>query len=241
MKKTRIGLLPFYLKMYDEVKPEIRDRLQNFVKIIKNELKIRQLDVLDSPICMTKDQFEIAINYFEGEKVLAIITLHLAYSASLESVDILSKTRMPIIILNTTETYSFNQEQSPKEIMYNHGIHGVQDLCNMLLKKGKSFIIETGHWKESDVLDRVIKRVRAVSIANSFSKSRVGNIGGRFDGMGDISIPSKTLMKTLGIETIEASNKDITRLIPSLDDDRVMKEIKSDLKKYKTNKINEKD
>ena len=241
MEKIKIGLLPLYLKMYDEVRPEIRKRLQNFIEIINCEFKKRQLDVLTSPVCMSKNQFENAISSFEDEQVVAIVTLHLAYSPSLESVDILSKTKIPIIILNTTETYSFNQKQNPEEIMYNHGIHGVQDLCNMLLKKGKSFIIETGHWKESNVLDRIVKRTKAAFLADNFFNSRVGSISGRFEGMGDINIPSKTLMKTLGIETIEASNKDITRLIPSLNDNRVKDEIKSDLKNYKTNKIKEKD
>ena len=47
-----------------------------------------------------------------------------------------------------------------------HGIHGVQDMCNLLVRNKKQFFIEAGHYKESDVIERVINRVKGIKIAN---------------------------------------------------------------------------
>lgn len=77
------------------------------------------------------------------------------YSPSLQSIDALCRLHVPIIVLDTTETVSFDSMTDPVEIMYNHGIHGVQDMCNLLLRRGKKFFIEAGHFEQSDVIARV--------------------------------------------------------------------------------------
>lgn len=56
----------------------------------------------------------------------------------------LADTRLPIIVCDTTPSYSYGPEQHPDELMYNHGIHGVQDMFNLLVRNGKPFTIEVG-------------------------------------------------------------------------------------------------
>jgi L-arabinose isomerase len=120
--------------------------------------------------------------------------------------------------------------------MYNHGIHGVQDMCNLLLRNSKDFFIEAGHWKESDIMDRVIGKIKAVAMARSMSNIRVGTIGGAFKGMGDFFVLPELLKETIGIETIEASVEDITRLLPLQGDVEVEKELRLDRKNFKIDK-----
>ena len=228
MIKSKVGLLPLYLELYDIVMPEMRSRLKSFTEIIAGELKKRGIIVFTAPICRINKEFSRAIKSFEKENVHSIVTLHLAYSPSLESAEELSKTEIPIIVLDTTQAYDFGPTQDPSEIMYNHGIHGVQDMCNVLLRMGKNFIIEAGHWDKSDVLDRVVKKIRATSIISSLRESRVGAIGGFFKGMGDFYVYPETLKNTIGIETINTSTKDIIDLLPSPDDEEVKEEIKFD-------------
>ena len=72
-------------------------------------------------------------------------------------------------------------------IMYNHGIHGVQDMCNMLIRRGKDFIIEAGHIEISSVLDRIARHIKGAKMANQMRNARVGRIGEAFVGMGDFA------------------------------------------------------
>jgi L-arabinose isomerase len=148
MVKLKIGLLLLYLELYDELVPGLRPRIEKFAGIIEEKLKKRKVEVLSAPICRVDDEFKKNVKLFENQKVDAIVTLHLAYSPSLESIDALSKTKIPIIILDTTSEYDFGDNIGPEEIMYNHGIHGVQDMCSMLLRKKKDFFIEAGHYKK---------------------------------------------------------------------------------------------
>ncbi|NLC45167.1 MAG: hypothetical protein GX783_12915, partial [Clostridiales bacterium] len=177
MRKLKIGLLPLFLKLYVDTNPKMLERSEDFYKQIVKEFYRKGIDVVEHPISCVEEEFERAVNSFTSENVDAIVTLHLAYSPSLESAGPLSKSDLPIIILNTTETYDFGQSQDKKEISYNHGIHGVQDMCNLLIRNKKEFIIEAGHWKNSDVIDRVISAVKAARIARSMKNAKIGQLG----------------------------------------------------------------
>ena len=192
MDKIKVGLLPMYLEFYDKKVPDSRSRMERSLSDIKKRLEGKGLIIKDSKICRTKNEFEKAVKYFKTEDVIAIITLHLAYSPSLESAEALSGTDIPVIVLNTTPAFSFGSDQNTEEIMYNHGIHGVQDFCSILYKNKKKFFIETGHYNRSDVLDRVVEKVRSASLAHSMRSQKVGRIGGSFEGMGDFFIPARS-------------------------------------------------
>ncbi len=240
MNKIKTGLLPLYLEFYDRKLPDSRNRMEEFLFDIKKSLEEKGLIIKDSKISRTKDEFEKAIKYFETEEVAAIISLHLAYSPSLESVEALSDINIPIIILNTTPAVSFCPDQSEEEIMYNHGIHGVQDLCSELYKKGKKFFIETGHYDKSDVLDRVVEKVRSAGLVHSMRSQKVGRIGGSFKGMGDFFIPAGDLKKDVGTEVIEANFKQISDLLPEESSQEVKNEILEDHKIFKVDNLDKK-
>jgi len=160
------------------------------------------------------------------------VTLHLAYSPSLESADALAATGLPLIVLDTTPTYDFGMAQHPDEIMYNHGIHGVQDMCNLLLRNGKRFQIEAGHWAESDVLNRVVDGVKAARLARLPRGSRVGVIGRPFPGMGDFQVPTGELCSSIGIETVAWDLLDVHAAADPIPDEWIEREIAEDAQRF---------
>ena len=85
MTKASVGLLPLYIELYDNSWPEMRTRVDGFYQQIASALTDRGLEVDTVPVCRLKPEFESAIRQFEGKQVDAIVTLHLAYSPSLES------------------------------------------------------------------------------------------------------------------------------------------------------------
>lgn len=239
MNKLKIGLLPLYVKLYDDVSPEMRPRIEAFLETIKAEFLKRDIELITASICRLENEFSAAISDFEKNDVDCIVTLHQAYSPSLESVKSLSGTKLPIVILDTTETYDFTFNDDDTVITYNHGIHGVQDMCNLLLRNKKKFFIEAGHWQNSDVIDRVLKRVEGIKIAKSIKTARVGKIGESFQGMGDFAIPNDILKKTIGVEVIDYDFKKSEDYLLAVTSKQIEDEIAKDKKDYVVENIDE--
>ncbi len=230
--KIKIGFLPLYVKLYDDGAPNMRLRIDAFAKeIIELFEKKDGVEIVASDICRLENEFKDAIEFFEKEKVDSIVTLHLAYSPSLESEKALRDTKLPIVILDTTPNFAFTDDEDTVSISYNHGIHGVQDMCNLLVRNNKQFFIEVGHYLESDVLDRVINRVKGIKMANEFTNSRVGTIGGEFDGMGDFRL-HENLYGEIGIESMALSPDEAKKYFDSVSDDEIDTLIAEDKEKY---------
>ncbi|HHW30998.1 MAG TPA: hypothetical protein GXX20_04880 [Clostridiaceae bacterium] len=238
MRKVKVGLLPLYIKLYDDANPSMRIRIDAFRDAIIDELTKRGLEVVAAPVCRIEPEFEEAVSNFEKNDVDAIVTLHLAYSPSLESSDILAKTKLPIIVLDTTPTFNFSPSQQTEEISYNHGIHGVQDMCNLLIRNNKPFFIEAGHWEKSDVLDRVVKCAKAAVIAKNMKKARVGKIGGDFKGMGDFTVPVDILKSTIGMEVVFFNPEKDSVYFNNISDEEIEKEMQEDLVRFDAGNIN---
>lgn len=228
MTKSKIGLLPLYLELYDKALPQARERMESFYSTIVSQLEKRNIDVVTSQVCRLEPEFAAAVKSFEDAECNAIVTLHLAYSPSLESASVLAATKLPLIVLDTTPGYSFTPAQDPIEIMFNHGIHGAQDMCNLLIRNGKSFQIEAGHWEKSDVLDRVAGWCKGALIASKMRSARVGRIGSAFAGMGDFALPAEELRESIGVETIVSDAKGLQSLVPDANSQEVRAEIQAE-------------
>lgn len=212
----KVGLLPLYIEIYDIYVESIRPRLDAFYETVANEFEKRGIAVIKSPFCRHKKEFEEATRTFERENVDAIVTLHMAYSPSLESIDALCDTNLPIIVLDTTETLEFTSTQDPSEISYCHGIHGVMDICSMFKRRGKPFAIATGHYLFSDCIDRAISYTKAACAANSLYGTRVGIVGDTFRGMGDFDVDYEELRETFGIEAFNVEDEDLKKFYDSI-------------------------
>ena len=226
----KIGLMPLYLELYDEVlEGDKSSAIKSFAELIGTEYENRNIEVVLVDACCTVADSRSAVEKFESAEVDAVVTLHLAYSPSMESVDALAGTELPLVLLDTTPDYNFGVEQDSDQILFNHGIHGVQDLCNMLIRRGKKFSLEVGHWKESDILDRTISVIKGCHAAKELKKARVGIIGEPFKGMGDFAVPFDVLEHKIGIKTISANSNDIAKLMPTSNSQEVETETEKDL------------
>ena len=154
MKKIKIGFMPLYIKLYDDIGLSVRSRLDDFYEKLSQEFENAGFEVVRNSFCRIKPEFEECVAKFESEKCDCIVTWHAAYSPSLESIDALAGTDLPIVVLDTTETYDFYHSNDPDAINLNHGIHGVMDMTNMLLRRGKAYAIAAGHYPQSDVIEK---------------------------------------------------------------------------------------
>ena len=229
----RIGLLPLYIDIYDIRSRKARLRLEPFYEKIASRFEACGVEVVRTEdFCCLKPQFDAAMARFEAEGADAIVTLHMAYSPSLEAIEALTKTELPVIILDTTETLTFSNEQEPAEIMYNHGIHGVMDLCSMLKRFGKPYAIAAGHFEASDVIDEAIGYVRSAVAARALTHQKVGLFGGVFPGMGDFTVEPKELQERFGIRIEEFPAESVTEAAKAVTDVETDAEYKLDRERF---------
>jgi len=228
----KIGLLPLYVKLYDDKLPELRVRMNAFYEDLAKQFEKRNIEVVRSEFCRLAEEFENTVKHYETEAVDAIVTIHIAYSPSLESIDALCHTELPIIVLDTTETLHFTNMQNPDEIMYCHGVHGVMDMCSMLTRRGKDYAIAAGHYQTSNCIDRVCGYVKAASAAKALKNARVGLVGGIFDGMGDFQVPYSELNTRFGIQVLEQSADDMKRYVMSVTENDIVTEKECNAEKY---------
>ena len=199
-RNPKIGLLPLYLKLYDDRMPERRPEFDPFLAKVEEEFVAGGVDVVRAEVCRLENEFQQAVDTFESEDVDPIVSLHLAYSPSLESAGALRRTDLPLLMLDTTMDHSFGIDVSPSRIMYNHGIHGVQDLANVLRRRGRAHEIVAGHVTESDVMPRAVSIARAALAARCLGNAKALRIGESFKGMGDFGVPETRMLEKLGIQ-----------------------------------------
>ncbi len=226
----KVGFLPLYIELYDKVVPHQRTRHEAYCDALSKKMEDRGVQVVRTEICRIKPEFEKAVEKFEQEDVDAIVTVHLAYSPSGEYFEVLSKTKLPIIVFDTTVTNDMSDRQSPDEVAYCHGIHGVMDMCCMLKRNGKSFAICAGHSDDEKVLNKLIGYIKAASSAKAFIGSSVGMVGTKFSGMEDFTVPEEVLSSRFGIKVIHSEKEDMLKIASQITDAEIEAEIENELK-----------
>lgn len=223
-----IGLLPLYLTLYDEAVPTLCGELEPFLADVVRSFRERGVRVVEGPICRVAEQVTAVVSNFEQEAVDCIVTLHLTYSPSLEAIDTLTETPLPILMLDTTPDKAFGPDVAPLRLLYNHGIHGLQDLASMLRRRGKEYAVVAGHLGDTKTLDRACAVVRGAHATFLLASSRVLRIGPTFPGMGDFHVEPSILAEVLGIQVDEIQPEDLLDAIEAVNEERILAELHDD-------------
>ena len=214
MSAIKVGYLPLYIKLYDDSDPTTREPLVNYMHTLIDMLASQDIEVVEAPVCRVKYEFEAAVDMFLKENVMAVVTQHLAYSPSLESIDALERAGVPIIVLDTTPDYALLDMAGYRSgITPNHGIHGVQDMCNLLRRRGVEYYLCAGHAMHSDVIAEVAKLCRAAAAARAYKTARVGSVGGSFTGMGDFLVTDEDYKAQIGAEVLYMDKDVVTKYL----------------------------
>lgn len=226
----KVGFLPLYIELYDRVVPDQRTRHTAFCDDLTKKMESYGIEVVRAQICRVKPEFEAAVNEFEKQDVDAIVTVHLAYSPSGESYEVLSKTKLPIIVLDTTVTNDFSDKQDADERSYCHGIHGVMDMCCMLRRHNKPFAICAGWSGDEKLFKKLVGYVKAAASAKAFLGQKVGRIGTRFSGMEDFEVPENVLTSRFGIEVVSAVPEEMKKIASQITDEAIATEMEAEKK-----------
>lgn len=230
-RKPRVGLLPLYLALYDEVLPQARAQFAPLLEAVRRSLRDEGCDVAEAPISCVAAEIGAAVERFEREDADLIVTLHLAYSPSLEAADALARSHLPVLMFDTTLDEEFSPRTDPARLMYNHGVHGVQDLASVLIRRGRRPWIAAGHYRDAALLRRTGDFARAALAARLFRSTRALRIGPSFAGMGDFQV-SEALLAALGIKVDTMTAQGLAPLARAVADAQINAEVAADRQRF---------
>lgn len=228
IERPRIGLLPLYLALYDTALPGLLAELDPFLKGVVAAFRAQGVDVAEAPVCRVKGDVASAVMEFARQEVDLIVTLHLAYSPSLEAVGPLVESRLPILMLDSTPDRAFGLDTDPLRLLYNHGIHGLQDLASVLRRRGKDYWVVAGHLDNPAVMARACAIARGARAATRLRTSRTLRIGPSFEGMGDFRVADLELFGTLRVDVNEIAPAALLDDVRSIADEAVAAEMADD-------------
>lgn len=227
-----LGLLPLYLAFYDETLPELRAEMAAFLAQVEDTLINVGLQLSTAQIYCTSDEIAVAVQQFERASVDLLVTVHLTYAPSLETVDALASTALPLLLLDTTPDAAFGQDVDPQRLLYNHGIHGVQDLATMLRRKKKTYQVVAGHLSDPRVLSRTRAIAQAAVAVHAFNGAHVLRIGPPFAGMGDFQVEPAVLQAQFGITVDAITPLALIPMVEAVTETQLIDELALDAERY---------
>jgi len=195
----RLGILPLYLAMYDDVDPQYREEVEGFARQVAKRLTSSGIEVVLGPAARVRDEVKATLAELTSHNVDAVATLHLAYAPSLEAADALEALELPLILLDTTPSPTFGTDATMDDMLHNHGIHGVQDLASVLRRRGRPFSLAVGHISDDSFVEEVLQFAQAARAVQALHSMHVVVVGDEFTGMGDFAVTPQVMKEVLGI------------------------------------------
>lgn len=196
--RPKVGLLALTLDLYETLAPALRPDRERWVRSQLLPLLAARADVLFDRAVFRAEDIVTTLAHFETEQADAVVVLLLSYSPSQTALPALQRTRLPLLLWNTQELFAVDQSYALPDLFANHGVHGTQDLANVLLRSGVKLRYVTSHPRDPDALDELADFFTAAAAVRRLRSARVGMLGYPFPGMGDFAIDTTHLAATLG-------------------------------------------
>lgn len=216
-----VGLLALTLELYERLAPGVRAEREAWLRAALLPALERIAQVRFGRAVFRREDIEDAVRQFEAEGADALVVVCLTYAPSLEALPALTRTRLPILVWNVQELYGVDETYDDAKLLANHGVHGTQDLANVLLRSGVPFEYVTSHAADAAALDGLADFFRAAAARADLGRARLGLLGYPFPGMGDFAVDTRHLSATLGCAWVALAVEEFNRRAASADPARV--------------------
>ncbi|MBN1393874.1 MAG: hypothetical protein JW959_02500 [Pirellulales bacterium] len=196
--KPRVGVLAVTLELYERLAPSLRREREAWFRIRAVPALESIAEVRFSNAVYRREDLEALAAEHETAGCDALLVVCLTYAPSQMLLPALRRTRLPIFLWNTQELFAVDDAFDGDRIIHNHGVHGTQDLANVLLRSGVPFHYATSHLSDRDALRDLDGFLSAAAAVSSLRRCRLGLLGYPFPGMGDFAIDTTHLAATLG-------------------------------------------
>jgi L-arabinose isomerase len=228
--RPRIGILALTLEFYERLDPTLRPKREQWLRTNVVPALSAIAEVRFSKAVFRREEVEAVVDGFGAEGCDAIVVICLTYSPSQISLPALKRTRLPIIIWNVQELHAVDESYDDALLVHNHGVHGTQDLANVLLRGNVPFHYTTSHLADNDGLDELKRFFSAASAVAGLRRCRLGLMGYPFPNMGDFAVDTTHLSATLGCSCESLSIEEYNHLAAAAPDSSV-KELVAEYRK----------
>lgn len=230
VKKAKVGLLGLMFDLYDRY-PDLKVMMAGFAEeLVETLLPFAEVDF--PGVCNSREQVDRAVDEFEASGKELIVVVLLTYAPSHIALRALLRTRLPVLIWNTQQMYAITAETQSSETTKNHGMHGVQDLANVLLRAGREFQIVTGHYQDEGTLAQVKAWCDAARVARAMGQVRIGLIGYPMEGMGDFGLDETAFLSQLGVEVRHIAPKVLAERAKAAPADEIARQMAADRESF---------
>ncbi len=214
MKKHTIGILAAYADLYNRLCPGIGGQLQQIMDTMMAECTIEGINFVVSEAVSTPQQIDRKCRNLAEKKVDLLVVALAPYCPSGALAPSLVSLDMPVVLWPAQTMYRLVPEKYDSDtIIYNHGVHAVQDLANVLRKRKRHFGILHGHCEQESFKAELIRWAQAGAAVCAMQNANPVQIGGHFEDMLDLQIGADKFIKKLNIRHTELSLKDFHQLM----------------------------
>ena len=206
--KPKVGVLALTLELYETLAPRLREGRERWLRECVLPALARHVDVLFDRAVFRREDIDAAVASLEAAGADALLVILLTYSPSQLALPALRRTRLPILLWNTQELVAVDAAFDTAAMIDNHGVHGTQDLANVLLRGGVPFEYVTSHLSDAGGLDALVDFAWAAAATRRLRTARLGLLGYPFPGMGDFAVDTTYLASTLGCDWVELTVED---------------------------------
>ena len=233
-KRAKVGLLGLMFDLYD-LYPELKPAMAGFARELAATLS--PFAYVDFPgVCNTRQQVDEAVAGFEAGGADLIMVVLLTYAPSHIALPALLHTSLPVLIFNTQQLYAITSQTLSGETTKNHGMHGVQDLANVLLRAGREFHLVTGHYQDARALAEVKGWCDAARVARFMRGVRIGLVGYPMEGMGDFGIDETAFLSQVGVEVRRIAARALAEQAAAAPQDEIARQMAKDRENFKFQK-----
>jgi L-arabinose isomerase len=229
-RKARVGLLGLMFDLYDAW-PELKPTMAKFgEELVKALAPFAEADF--PGVCNKREQVEEAVTRWEAEGRDLIMVVLLTYAPSHVALPALIGARLPLLIFNTQQLHAVDKNTLGIDTTKNHGMHGVQDLANVLLRAGRPFQIVTGHYEDARTLGEVKAWCEAARVARDMRGLRIGLVGYAMEGMGDFGLDETAFLSQAGVEVRRIGMTDLARRARQAPEGMISEEVAADRARF---------
>ena len=226
--KLHVGLLPVMAVLYDTLFRDIRPKSQAFIEKISHEMSGNSLEIHSASIVSTEEEIRKAYNQFSNSGVDVLVVTHVAYCPSGQIFEALLDNDLPIVLWAAQPVAEIVPEKFDIDsLLLSHGVHGTQDLANILRRRGKAFGALHGHWQQESTAEQLMHWAQAGHFLFKMKKSNPVVLGGHFEDMLDLQLNEDDFIKEFGVEAKYVSNQRFSELAGEVDDREIHRKIEN--------------
>ncbi len=196
--KPRIGLLALSLEYYEQQMPGLRQHRERWLHDAAIPALACGAEIRFARAVNCREDVESVVAGYESAGVDALLVVFLTYAPSQIVLPALKRTRLPVVIWNTQELAAVGDGFDAAQMIDNHGVHGTQDLANVLVRSEVPFHFVTSHLGDPRGLEELFDFFAAAAAVARLRSCRLGLLGYPFPGMGDLAVDGTHLAATLG-------------------------------------------